>query len=711
MDVPDHYLKQELYELIRKDARSFDFLQKATLDGIWFWDIEHPDHEWMSDGFWTMLGQDPATKQPLAREWQSLVDPEDLKVVHQALEEHFANPEHPFDQIIRYTHRDGSTLWIRCRGMAIRDDQGRPVRMLGAHTDLTPVKRAQAELESRTRDLARIARAMDNAQEGIIITDSQASILSVNRAFTQITGYTATEVLGHNPRLLQSGRHTPDFYQAMWRDIIHAGTWQGEIWNRRRNGEEYPQWTTISQVPGEDGQMDYVAVLSDLTDKRRTEERIAFLAHYDPLTGLANRHLLMEHLNRSLAHCQREGLHLAVITLDLDDFIQVNERVGHEAGDRILRKVAEQLKSCLRKGDMVARLGGDEFVVVAQLQPGIDQIRCLTQKMQSSLPQTLDDELQRLGLTASMGVVLSSQGDDADTMLRHSHQAMCAAKQTGRGTFSVFDVSQTQAAQALRDERQRILRGIEQEEFTLFYQPKVDLKSGWVRGAEALIRWYHPDRGLLSPDAFLPQTAGTDLEFQLGDWVLTEALRQMDTWRGLGKSIPVSINVSATHLLQPGFARRLEEKLQEYPRLAPGDLEIEILESAAVEDWQRAAQAMRDCRNLGVRFALDDFGTGYSSLVHLRRLALDTLKLDKSFVGTMLQNPEDFSIVESVVSLAISFQLEAIAEGVETENQARVLMKMGCPIVQGFGIAKPMEASRIIAWAQDWEQSGLWKGL
>lgn len=709
--MPDHYLKQELYDLIRQDARSFDFLQEATLDGIWFWDIENPDHEWMSDDFWIMLGQDPTKKAPLASEWQSLIDPEDLKAVHTELERHFADPSHPFDQIVRYTHRDGSTLWIRCRGMAIRDGQGRPVRMLGAHTDLTPVKRAQAELESRTRDLARIARAMDSAQEGIIITDSQATILSVNRAFTQITGYASSDVLGRNPRLLQSGRQTPDFYQAMWRDILQTGIWQGEIWNRRKNGEHYPQWTTISQVPGEAGEIDYVAVFSDLTEKKRAEDRIAFLAHYDPLTGLANRHLLIEHLHRSLDYCQREGLQLAVVTLDLDAFVQVNQLIGHEAGDRILIKVAERLKSCLRKGDTVARLGGDEFVVVAQLRPEPGEALLITQKLQSSLSQVQEAGLQDLRLTASLGVVLSSPGDDADTVLRHSHQAMCMAKQKGRGASSVFDASQTHAAEALRAERQGILEGIAKGEFTLFYQPKVDLRSGRVRGAEALIRWCHPERGLLLPGAFLPQTAGTDLEFQLGEWVVTEALQQMNAWKVLGRSIPVSINVSATHLLQPGFAERLESKFQAYPRLAPGDLEIEILESAAVEDWQRAGQAMRDCRTLGVRFALDDFGTGYSSLVHLRRLALDTLKLDKSFVGSMLQNPEDFSIVESVVSLAISFQLDAIAEGVETENQARVLRRMGCPIVQGFGIAKPMEASRIIAWAQEWEQFGLWKEL
>ncbi|MCG5509813.1 putative bifunctional diguanylate cyclase/phosphodiesterase [Ectothiorhodospira lacustris] len=709
--MADHYLKQELYALIRRDAQSFDFLQQATLDGIWFWDVEHPEHEWMSDRFWTMMGYDPATRQPLAGEWQALIHLDDLKAVYQALERHFADPACPFDQIVRYTHRDGSTLWIRCRGLAIRDDQGRPIRMLGAHTDLTPVKAAQAELEVRTRDLARIARAMDSAQEGIIITDAQARILSVNRAFTQITGYSAREAVGNNPRLLKSGHHDADFYQAMWRGVINTGIWQGEIRNRRKNGEQYPQWTAISRVPGEDGENDYVAVFSDLTDKKRAEERIAFLAHYDPLTGLPNRHLLMDRLNQALAYNRRQGLYAAVITLDIDDFVAINERLGHQAGDGILRQIAARLQNDAREGDTISRLGGDEFVIVAQALPDPAQIHAITQKLRSCFIQPMTSEHGDIHLTAGMGIVFSSQGTDADTLLRHSHQAMYLAKQEGRGSCYIFDTAHAQEMDALRAQRQRIGLGVERGEFVLFYQPKVDLRSGWVRGVEALIRWRHPEQGVLSPAAFLPQIIDTDLEFQLGDWVLTEALRQMNEWKMSGTNISVSVNVSATHLLQAGFAHKLANMLLAYPQLAPGDLEIEILESAAVEDWEMAALAMQDCRALGVRFALDDFGTGYSSLVHLRRLALDTLKIDKGFVGDMLDDPEDFSIVESVVSLAISFQLEAIAEGVETERHARVLMKMGCPVVQGFGIARPMEAARVMPWMEEWKQSGLWKKM
>ncbi|EHQ52526.1 hypothetical protein ECTPHS_07536 [Ectothiorhodospira sp. PHS-1] len=709
--MAEHYLKRELYELIRGDAQSFDFLQQATLDGIWFWDLEHPEHEWMSDRFWTMMGYDPAGKQPLASEWQSLVHPDDMKSVQQALERHFADPACPFDQVVRYTHRNGSTLWIRCRGMVVRDDQGRPVRMLGAHTDITLIKQIQTALETRTRDLARIARAMDNAQEGIIITDAQARILSVNRAFTQITGYTAQEAVGNNPRMLKSGRHDADFYRAMWWDIIQTGTWQGEIRNRRKNGEEYPQWTAISRVPGEDGEHDYVAVFSDLTDKKQADERIAFLAHYDPLTGLPNRHLLMDRLHQALAYHQRQGLHLALITLDIDDFVAINERLGHQAGDQILGRIARRLQDALREADTVSRLGGDEFVIIIHSLTDPEQIHAIIRKLHSGFVQPMDSEHGDISLTASMGIALSLPDVDADTLLRHSHHAMFLAKQKGRGAFHIFDTSHARMMDELREQRQRIHQGVKQGEFVLFYQPKVDLRSGCVRGVEALIRWRHPERGILSPAEFLPRIIGTDLEFQVGDWVLTEALRQMSSWKMNGRNIAVSVNVAAPHLLQHGFASKLADMLLNHPQLAPGDLEIEILESAAVEDWQMAALAMQDCRTLGVRFALDDFGTGYSSLVHLRRLALDTLKIDKGFVGDMLEDPEDFSIVESVVSLAISFQLEAVAEGVETERHARVLMKMGCPTVQGFGIARPMEADRIIPWIEDWEQSGLWKAL
>lgn len=711
--MAEHYLKRELYELIQRDAQSFDFLQEATLDGIWFWDVEHPEHEWMSDRFWIMMGYDPTSRQPLASEWQALIHPDDLKSVYQVLEKHFADPAFPFDQVVRYTHQDGSLLWIRCRGLAIRDDQGRPVRMLGAHTDLTPIKQVQMALEARTRDLARIARAMENAQEGIIITDAKARILSVNRAFTQITGYTAREAVGNTPSMLKSGHHDGGFYHAMWQSILHTGTWQGEIRNRRKNGEEYPQWTTISRVPGEDGENDYVAVFSDLTDKKQAEERIAFLAHYDPLTGLPNRHLLMDRLNQALAYHHRQGLHLAVITLDIDDFVSINERMGHQAGDLMLCQIATRLQGALREADTVSRLGGDEFVIIVHSLTDPEQIHAVTRKLSASFVQPMPGEGERgdISLTASMGIAFSIPEVDADTLLRHSHQAMYLAKQKGRGACYLFDSSHARTIDMLREQRQCIGLGVKQGEFLLFYQPKVDLRSGWIKGVEALIRWKHPEQGILPPAAFLPQIIDTDLEFQIGDWVLAEALRQMNAWKLNGRNISVSVNVSATHLLQAGFANKLADMLLTYPRLAPGDLEIEILESAAVEDWEMASLAMQDCRALGVRFALDDFGTGYSSLIHLRRLALDTLKIDKGFVADMLDDPEDFSIVESVVSLAISFQLEAIAEGVETERHARVLMKMGCPVVQGYGIARPMEAGRIIPWIEDWEQSGLWKTL
>jgi diguanylate cyclase (GGDEF)-like protein len=466
---------------------------------------------------------------------------------------------------------------------------------------------------------------------------------------------------------------------------------------------------SISAAPW--GERGFATLFTDITALKRHHEQLEWLAHYDGLTRLPNRALLADRMRQALAQTDRNQKLLAIGYLDLDGFKAVNDALGHEAGDNLLIEVANRLRDSVRGSDTVARLGGDEFVLLMAELDGIkDCERSLVRLLAIiAAPYALAE--QETVISASIGVTLYPlDQSEPDELLRHADQAMYLAKQGGCNHYHLFDPEHDRRTRAHREALNRIALALRQGEFRLYYQPKIDMRQGVVIGAEALIRWQHPERGLVSPGEFLPLIEDEpDLAVAMGDWVLTEALRQMGAWVLQGLQLPVSVNIAARHLQHPEFVNRLTALLETMPDLDPGQLELEILETAALEDMVVASRVIRECRQMGISFALDDFGTGYSSLTYFKRLPVNILKIDQSFVRDMLDDAEDFAIVAGVIGLAEAFHRLSIAEGVETAEHGRLLLQLGCDLAQGYGIARPMPAAAMPDWVRDFRPDPLWE--
>ena len=571
------------------------------------------------------------------------------------------------------------------------------------------------DIGARKRSEARLQLAADvftHVREGIMITDADGHIIEVNDAFTRITGYARDEVIGRNPRLLKSDRQDSDFYATLWQSLADKGYWSGEIWNRRRNGEIYAEGLTISAVRDALGRtQNYVGLFSDITGTKALQEQLQRIAHYDALTGLPNRVLLADRLQQALAQCHRKKRSVAVVYLDLDDFKAVNDNHGHGVGDALLVAVAQRMKDALRDGDTLSRIGGDEFVaVLVDLENPTSYPPAIERLLLAAAAPVIVDNLT-LQVSVSIGVTLYPQDrGDADLLLRHADQALYVAKQQGKNRHHLFDVALDAAVNTQREGLQHIRRALEQGEFVLYYQPKVNMRNGEVVGAEALLRWRHPERGLQLPGSFLPLTENDALAVDIGDWVIDSALAQNELWRRQGLDLPVCVNVGARQLQQGDFAQRLRQLLAKHPATRPGDLKMEVLESSALDDLLHISQVIRDCSEFGVDFALDDFGTGYSSLTYLKRLPVSLLKIDQSFVRDMLDDPDDLAILEGVIGLATAFRREIIAEGVETVEQGQMLLELGCELAQGYGIGRPMPAADLPQWAANWRSHPSWLG-
>ena len=570
-------------------------------------------------------------------------------------------------------------------------------------TDITERKAAETRLK-----LA--ASVFLHAHEGIMITDAYGTIIEVNNTFSRITGFTREEALGQNPRIMKSGKHPPEFYKTMWDDLITRSYWHGELWNRHKSGELYAEKLSITGVRDtDDASLHYVALFSDITELKEHQQQLEHMAHYDALTGIPNRVLLADRLKQAIAQSRRHQRSLALVYLDIDGFKEVNDAHGHETGDLLLIAIAQRLRDTLREGDTLARLGGDEFVAVLTDLGNRGECEAILTRLLQSAATPIKIEQLTFQLSASLGVTLYPQdGSDADTLLRHADQAMYQAKQAGKNRYYLFDPEEDRQTRTHHQSLDRIARAIEQDEFELYFQPKVNMRTGAVVGAEALIRWRHPERGLVAPGEFLPLIEGTELIAQVGDWVLKTALAQMATWQSSGLDIAVSVNIAAYHLQKNDFLPRLEEILAGHPEIQPERIELEVLESAALEGISQISHLIEGCQSLGVRFSLDDFGTGYSSLTYLRRLPASVLKIDQSFVRDMLWDSGDLAIVEGVIGLAAAFRRTVIAEGVETAEHGELLLRLGCDLAQGYGIARPMPAAGLPEWIATWRPDPVW---
>lgn len=618
----------------------------------------------------------------------------------------FQNGTPLLNQVDPYFDAAGNKGWVSTSKWPLFDPDGKVEGLFGISRDVTVHKLNEEKLE-----LA--ASVFHTSREGITITRTDGSIVDVNEAFTQITGYSRDEVLGKNPRILSSGRHTQDYYQAMWRSVVEKGHWYGEIWNRRKDGEVYAEMITISTVRDAQGQAQhYVALFSDITKTKQHEQQLEHIAHFDALTNLPNRVLLADRLKQAMLQAERRAQRLAVVFLDLDGFKMVNDTHGHEAGDQLLMALAIRMKDALREGDTLARIGGDEFVaVLVDLRDATESMPMLNRLLSAaSAPVHLNGvDLQ---VSASLGVTLYPQEEelDADQLQRQADQAMYQAKVSGKNRYHFFDAIHDRSVRDHHESLERVRAGLAGGEMVLLYQPKVNMRTGKVVGVEALIRWQHPDRGMLAPGVFLPIIENQAMAIDLDEWVIDAALSQMQAWQDAGLPLRVSINLGARLLQQHDFVQRIQAILAVHPGVDPQNIELEVLETSALQDMDRVSQSMQAGRELGLTFSLDDFGTGYSSLAYVKRLPVSQLKIDQSFVHDMLADKEDMAILRAVMGLAVAFQQEVIAEGVETAEHGVALMQLGCDFGQGYFISRPMPANEIPGWIKSWKRDPAWLG-
>jgi len=697
-DVTDTYSIRE--ELKRNQQRLLLHWQEAPL-GIIEWNLGfelvdlNPAAE-LIFGFSKeeLLGQH-ITKKILPEEIRETTD----KISQQLIENTGGRRQ-------RYKHitKDGRSIICEWYNSSLVNDEGDVVAFSSLVMDVTDSQIAEDKLRLS-------ARVFTDTQEGIMITNAQATIINVNPAFCDITGYSYSEVVGQNCNILSSGKQAPEFYAQMWQILRKYGHWQGEVWNRTKQGEVYAELLSISSILDEDNNvLQYVGIFTDITESKKQQEKLQQMAHYDVLTQLPNRVLLTDRFIQALAHSKRKDCLLAVCFLDLDNFKPINDTYGHEAGDQLLVDVSVRIKKSIRDEDTVSRQGGDEFVLLLGGIESFYQCELMLKRVLDSLAQPYFINGQAQRITASIGVSLyPTDNANLDTLMRHADQAMYQAKQTGRNRYHFFNAEQDLKIIQKHVRLQEIQQALNNNEFCLYYQPKVNMTTGEVFAVEALIRWLHPEKGVIPPLEFLPIIEGSQLEILIGRWVINEALKQLSSWDEQGIELEISINISPYHLQQQMFVAELENALALFPAVKPQYLQLEILESSALGDLKSVNSILKDCINaLGVNIALDDFGTGYSSLTHLRNLPAKTIKIDQSFVRDMLDDPNDQAIIEGILGLANAFNRRVIAEGVETNEHGLMLIIMGCLDAQGYGIARPMSIINLHNWLDSYTPNNQW---
>jgi len=687
----------------RSRSQRWEWALDGSRLGVADWHLQREDG-FASAAWRSLSGHHDKHWDPQA--WHHQVHADDRRALAEAIASLTVGDDGRRQLELRMQRPDG-WHWLEATLLVIeRDLAGHPVRLLATLADVHDKRQAQE------RQLMSVS-LFQHLHEGLLITDADLHALDVNPAYSLILGVPRDEVLGTVPSLLRPTPADPVARQqraAMWAGLRDTGSWRGELLERRRNGELCTLQATISTVRGPQQDLRYhVLVISDITQQQAQREQLERQAHFDELTRLPNRARLSELLDDAMRAADRDGYLLVVCYLDLDRFKPVNDRFGHAAGDRLLAELAGRLRSALRSRehwtDSAARLGGDEFVLL--LRAGtLEEARLAVERVLRvvSQPYVVDPAQDPVQVTSSMGAtVYPIDRSDADTLLRHADHAMYGAKQSGRNGYLFFDPEHRRRTEERALAIGRIQEALDQQEFVLYYQPKVDMRTGRVHGFEALLRWEHPTQGLVAPLQFLPLIENTGLSSRVGDWVIAQALDHLASWRRDGLDFSVSVNVSARHLQEPDFALRLSELLARHSEPLATHLEIEMLETAAHADIEATSALLVRCRALGVRFSLDDFGTGYSTLTYLKRLPVDVLKIDRSFVHHMLDDSQDRAIVEGVIGLAGTFGCVVVAEGVESPAQARTLLELGCTIGQGTGIAAPMPSALVAQWVRDYK--------
>ena len=679
--------KSEL--LLSNSEERFNLVLEGSNLGFWDWDIQsgkvYRNHIWAK-----ILGYTYDEIKLTTHQWADFVHPDDIQNAWKSINDVIDGHTSEHDLVYRLRTKSGEYKWILDRAKVVqRDAKGKAVRMSGTHTDYTERKKTEEHLL--------IAATAFESQEGMMVTDDKKVIIRVNKAFTLITGYDAKEVIGHNPKILSSGRHDAAFYEKIWKVVNTTGFWAGEIWSKRKNGDVYPEDLTITAVKNTDGIVtNYVATISDISLRKQAELKIKDLAYYDPLTHLPNRRLMLDRINHALAVSTRSGKEGALLFLDLDHFKTLNDTLGHDKGDLLLQQIADRLKGCIREDDTVSRFGGDEYVVLVEglsAQPieAASQIDDIANKILSSINSPYLLASHSYTISTSIGITLFGDHQfEAEELLKQADIAMYQSKENGRNTLCFFDPRMQEKITARAILEIELNQAIEQQQFQLYYQIQVD-DSGQPIGAEALIRWVQPERGLIYPIDFIPLAEQNGTILLIGLWVLDTACGQLKAWQQdlLTQELTLSINVSAKQFRQADFISQVTMTIQKHA-INPARLKLELTETLLLDDIKDTIAKMDVLAEIGIQFSLDDFGTGYSSLQYLKKLPLYQLKIDKSFVDDLVTDSDDQAIVRTIIAIADSLGMSVIAEGVETKEQQQRLLFEGCTHYQGYFYSKPV---------------------
>ena len=698
LDVTERQLaRQQLIDAESAQRRQYEatpaMLYSISAQGN-FLAVSNQLAEWLGYAREAMLGQKPTL----------FMTPESARHALHTVFPEFLRSGAIRDVAYQFVRSNGEVMDVLVSAVLERDAQGRPLRSLSTVTDVTERLRMGRELEQERRQLANseahLRSVINNVPAMIAYVDASQHYVYVNRQYQvrfapelpDLIGLRVQDVLG------------PALYAVARPHIEAVLLGQAQSYET----QSFPGvWLHVNYLPhvGADGAVSgYYVLGTNITQIKAHEAELDRVANFDSLTHLPNRRLLSDRLQQALLRSDRSGRATAICFLDLDGFKAINDQLGHAVGDQVLLGVAQHLGTVLRADDTLARLGGDEFVLLLSDLASTSECTQILERVLEACRRPVQVDGSTLSVSASIGVSLyPSDRSDPDILLRHADMAMYLAKQAGKNRYQLFDTEIDRMAQSHRDFLEQMELGLQHQEFVLHYQPQVCLMSGQVVGAEALARWQQPARGLVAPGEFLPHLNGSHLEARFGEWVIASALQQLRDWHALGLDLKVSVNISANHLLQADFCERLALALADYPDVAPAQLELEVLETAAIGDMQQAVDVLHACMGLGVRFALDDFGTGYSSLTYLRKLPVHTLKIDQSFVRDMLADPDDLGIVRGIIELANVFNRQVVAEGVETMEHGEALQRLGCRLAQGYGIGRPMPAASLPGWCVQWQ--------
>ncbi len=677
--------KQQVEDELKKSEEKFRQLAETTEAIFWEYDLVNDRWDYVAPQVTRMLGYAPEEWTNFQFWTDRLHETDREWVLRYCIKKRQTGKTHTFDY--RFLKKDGGMVWLR-DFVSVEMEGAHPIRMRGLMIDITDRKKTEL-------DLQKLSLAVKQSPATVVITDLLGAIEYVNPKFTRITGYTLDEVRGLNPRILQSGNMPAEVYRSLWETISQGEEWHGELENKRKDGSLFWELASISPVRDQAGNIThFIGVKEDITERKRYEERLQYMATHDELTGLVNRTLLQDRLAQSMSCAHLSGRHVAILLLDIDRFKMINDSLGHDFGDKLLRAVAQRLLQVVRSGDLVARLGGDEFVVLLSEVEEASTAGLVAGKLLQKLawPFTIDN--REIIVTASMGICLSSpENADGITLIRNADIAMYRAKSAGNN-FAFYSPEMNSQILETMELESALRLALEREEFCLHYQPKVDLASARITGFEALIRWNHPQRGMVSPVDFIPLAEETGLIVPIGSWVLLEACRQAKAWQAQGlPHLTVAVNLSARQFRKGDLAQSVSAILEQ-TGLDAQLLDLEITESMVMDDSDGAEQTMHNLKQLGVKLSLDDFGTGYSSLNCLRRFPVDTLKIDRSFINDVASDQSCASVATSIIAIAHNLKLDTVAEGVETREQLAFLAGCGCDAYQGFVFSKPLPAEQ-----------------